>query len=262
MIASSRSMWIPKLTLPVIAACYLILSVWGGEVMAEDLVAETRDVGEFSGVHIAGRGKVVIARGARPSLLIEASQETLDRITSEVEDGVLVIRETGAGWGVRGPIRMTLTYVNLESLALSGSADVRTDRLSAREFELSISGSSDVDVEGLEVEELTVEVRGSGDLGIEELEAESVEVQVSGSGDVSARGTVQAQSVTVRGSGSVDTFALESRSTEARVSGSGNVELWVTGTLDATISGSGDINYRGDAEVTHDISGSGRLRRK
>jgi hypothetical protein len=256
------SMGFPKFLLLAVTACSAILSTLGGEAMGAELVTETRDVGAFSGVHIAGRGKVAIARGEKPSLQIEATQETLDRITSEVENGVLVIRETQAGWGVRGTIRMSLTYVNLESLALSGSADVRTDRISAPEFELSISGSSDVNVEGLAVEKLSVEVRGSGDLEIEDLEGESVEVQVSGSGDVSARGTAPDQSVTVRGSGSVDTFALESRSTQARVSGSGNVELWVTETLDVTISGSGDISYRGDAKVTHDISGSGRLRRK
>lgn len=254
---------IGRLELPVIVVLIGILAAaCDGGVMADELVTEKRAVEGFSGVLITGRGSVSIAHGEAESLVIEASRETLDKITSEVVDGVLEIRETSAGWGLRGPIRMTLTYTTLESLSLSGSADVHTGQIAAETFDLSISGSSEVDVDGFAVDGLTVIVTGSGDLAVEALAAESIDVQVRGSGDIEARGTVVDQSVVVRGSGNVDTAALESRNAVARVSGSGNVELWVTDRLEAVITGSGDISYTGDAILTHDISGSGRLRRK
>ena len=229
-------------------------------VWAEELVTQSRDVSGFHAVSIAGSGRIDISHGSREGLILEAPAATIDHIISEVSDGVLKIYHEKGSWNLRGPIRMALTYVALDALDLSGSADVRADRISADTFELDISGSSDVDVVGFDLTRLTVDVSGSGDLDVEDLTAAVLAVAVSGSGDVTLRGAVNSMSVAVRGSGNVAAQNLESQRAEAVVSGSGNVRLWVIESLSATISGSGDISYQGEPEVSSRASGSGRLR--
>ncbi len=229
---------------------------------AEALVAETREVDDFRSLSVATHGQVTLSRGSQPTVRIEATAETLERLVTEVEDGELRIYRKGAGWGSKpaGPIRMQITYNELDALTLSGSADVSSDVIVAGDFQVAIRGSSTVALPGLEAETLAVSISGSGDLTVAELAAEAVEIGVSGSGDVTLTGQVGTQAVTVRGSGDVDNLALDSREAEAKVSGSGNVRLSVSDSLVARISGSGDISYRGDPEVDGEVSGSGRLR--
>jgi len=265
-----RNLEIPMSASSPLRVLIRLLLGWSGVVFVaagvtataagDEMVTESRDVSGFRGVEIAGSGRVNISRGASEGLTIEASQETLDRIITEVEDGVLKIYHRKGTWNVRGPIKISLKYIELSSLNLSGSADVGTDWIVAERFDLAIRGSSDVEVAGFELDELSVTVSGSGDLAVNELSGKTVEVRVSGSGDVTARGAVQNLSVTVRGSGNVELLELESQIASARVTGSGDVDIWTTGELDATISGSGDITFRGQPEITKRISGSGRLR--
>jgi hypothetical protein len=229
-------------------------------ITAEELVTESRDVSDFHAISIKGSGHVEINRGTREGLELQAPAATVAHIVTEVTGGVLNIYHEKGSWNLRGPIHIEIAYVELDALELSGSADVRADRISGDTFEIDIRGSSDVDVAGFDLTRLTVEVSGSGDLDVQNLSAEVLAVSVRGSGDVTLRGEVESLSVAVRGSGNVATENLVSRRAEATVSGSGDVRLWATESLSATISGSGNISYRGEPEISSRVSGSGRLR--
>ena len=245
--------------LMTLAVTVLAFSMMTSPAVAVEIVSESREVSGFRSVALSIPGQVRIGRGASESLTLEADSEALEQIVTEVADGVLRIYRNKDGWNLRGPIRVDLTYVALDGLDLSGSADVLLDTVTGESFELQISGSSTVEAAGFELDRLELSISGSGDLEVRELAADSGTVQVSGSGDAQLRGEVASQTITVRGSGSVDTLELRSRVAEARVSGSCKVALWATDLLDVAISGSGDISYRGDPVIEHRISGSGRL---
>jgi hypothetical protein len=244
-----------RVRLPLLA----LVSVVAGNTMAASSVLQERPVAGFHAVWIAIPGAVEVRRGDAERLVLEAPPETLARIVTEVEDEVLHIRVRDPGWRLARPIRLRLTYLALDALDLSGSADVTTDQLAGETVRLSISGSSSVDVAGAEAEAVTVNVSGSGDLEIAEVATGALSIEVSGSGDVTANGRAQRQTVEVSGSGTVDTRNVLSQQADVDVGGSGNVRLWVTERLRAGISGSGDVAYRGEPEVVSEISGSGRL---
>jgi hypothetical protein len=236
--------------------------VLSASVCAEELVAETRTLSGFHAVEAAVSGDLRLARMEEPKLVIEARADTLDRLATVVEDGVLRIYETSGSswWRNSGPIRIQIGYRDLDSLNLSGSADVRTDALSAEQFHIGISGSSSVRIPRMKVAVMRVEVSGSGDLEVDGLEAERLEIEVSGSGDLTFSGRVREQYAMVRGSGTVDSSRLETSRAEVTVSGSGDADVWVTGKLEARISGSGNIEYRGGAELVSQVTGSGSLK--
>lgn len=231
---------------------------------AEELVTETRALPDFHALDAAISGKIRLERGDTTSITIEARQDTLERLRAEVEEGVLRIFESsGRGWWRNsGPVRIRIGYRALNAIDLSGSADIRTDRLETERFHVGINGSSNVRIPQMSVDQLHVRVGGSGDLEVDDLEADTVDLEVSGSGDLTFNGRTGMLIAVIQGSGTVDGARLESRRAEVRVSGSGSADVWVTGHLDARISGSGDIEYRGDAEVVSEVTGSGDLSRR
>lgn len=242
----------------------LVTACWSGVsplAAAADLVEESRDVSGFHSLNASIAGRINLRRAAEEGLVIEAKPETLERLVTEVEDGVLRIHQKAGSnwWRNSGPIRIRVSYRNLNELEMSGSADVTTDALSAGTFRVGISGSSNIEVPVMTTELLEVRVSGSGDLDVRELAADTIEVGVSGSGDVQLGGRTMALTVSVNGSGNVDSTDLEADRAEVVVSGSGDVAVWVLDELDVRISGSGNVEYRGEPEVRRRISGSGDL---
>ena len=248
----------PRAVLESVFLCLIVCA----SACAESPATETRALEDFHSVSAAISGDIRLEQGTETLLVIEARPETLERLTTAVEDGVLQIRETSGRrwWRNSGPIRIRISYRQLRALSLSGSADVTTDALTAREFQVRISGSSNVQIPRMTVEEMRVEITGSGDLDVDALEAERLLLEVSGSGDLALNGGTDELVAVVRGSGTVDGARLEARVADVTVSGSGDVDVWVTGTLDANISGSGDIEFRGGAEVSSRVTGSGNLK--
>lgn len=184
------------------------------------LFTETRDVAVFHGVRLQGSGEATITVGEPQSLVIEAQENILPHLTTDVENGILVLGveentsiTTDQGW----------TYtIAVESLD-----------------QLEILGSADADVSGL-----------SGG---------SLSVTISGSGNITASGNVEAQAIVINGSGDYRALDLTSQVASVSVSGSGDAEVDVTDSLQVQISGSGNVIYRGDPGLSEEISGSGEV---
>ena len=239
----------------------LLFIGWATFAGAAERIWEDREVEGFHALSASTSGDFRLEKGEVESLSIQARPETLERLKTEVIAGELRISlEDGLWWRNTGAIDVLITYRQLDSLRLSGSAEVKTDALAGSTFEVNITGSADVEVPDMAVDVLQVSVSGSGDLTVEQLRAEEVQIEVRGSGDITLAGVTDQQTVKVYGSGTVDNEALQSVATNAVVSGSGDTIVWASGRLVARISGSGDIRYRGDPELDSKVTGSGEIR--
>jgi hypothetical protein len=186
------------------------------------LRTESRDVGGFSTIELTGSGNVIIEQNGTESLSIEAEDNLLSSLTSDVSSGTLRL---GTKEGVNVDPTLPITYrVTVEDLA-----------------GLQLSGSGSVTAAGITTP--------------------AIAIDISGSGDVTIDGDADSQNVTISGSGDYSAGDLVTRSSTAEISGSGNVTVNARDVLDAAISGSGDATYTGDPQVSQDISGSGELRR-
>ncbi|MEO8262229.1 MAG: head GIN domain-containing protein [Pseudolysinimonas sp.] len=204
-------------------------------------VSDDRDIESVDSVEVRTDGDLSVTVGDTPSLRISAPQGIIDRLTSDVVDGVLVLGVQGPTFGFDfGRITYELTVPELSSLSIEGSSDVTADFTGADVVLISIDGSGDVD--------------GSG------IDAQSVTTEVSGSGDIELTGRTDEQVVDISGSADFGGEDLISRTTRVSLSGSGDIEVHATETLDAEISGSGEVRYRGGAAVTSEVSGSGSVR--
>jgi hypothetical protein len=207
-----------------------------------DVVEETRPVSGFTAIASSGSGDVIITQGSEESLKIEAEENLIRYIRTEVRGDTLNIYIDPAGALAIQPTRPMKFYVSLKDLTglnLSGSGTIKSDKI--------------------ETNDLDVNVSGSGRVNIEDLSAESVKIDISGSGQCALKGKASSQKVVISGSGRCANDKLVTRDTSINLSGSGAAFVNASDTLTMNVSGSGDVEYTGTAKITQNVTGSGRV---
>lgn len=225
--------------LPLIAFVLIGCSSGTGYWGSGHVVSETRHVSGFDSVFLMTSGDLSIEHGDTESLTIEADDNLLKYLTSEVEGTTLKLSvENFVSLRYVTRIRYHLVVKNLE--------------------EIQLFGSGDIDAPELEADHMRITILGSGDMVLDGLTATGVNVDLTGSGDLEIRGgTVENQDITLMGSGSYNADDVESNNVDVSVMGSGSARIWVTDQLNATLMGSGDVEYFGDPSVNSNSMGSG-----
>lgn len=181
---------------------------------------ENRPVSGFSNVELAGSGELMIEQTGSESLIIEADDNLLPLLTSEVSGDTLQLGvRPNTTLVPRRQIIYRLTVRQLAGLEISGSGTVMATKIQTSQLRIKVSGSGRITVTGSAVDQ---------------------QLEISGSGDY-------------RGDG------LVGKTLKAQISGSGSAVVNATESIDVDISGSGSLTYKGDPRVTERISGSGKL---
>ncbi len=226
------------------------------------VISEERPVSHFDQVELQGLGELEITQGETESLRVEAEDNLLPYLTTEVHGGRLEIGfqpDLPLYLRPTRPVRFYLTLKEVTALQVSGSGEIYAAHLVADRLRLGVSGSGNLTLERLEVKTLTNVVSGSGDLRVAELQAETVQTTLSGSGTCNLAGATAEQSARVSGSGDYLAFDLQSQSAALQLSGSGNAQTWVAQNLEIMVSGSGDVEYYGAPRLRQQVAGSGSV---
>ncbi|HTD40310.1 MAG TPA: head GIN domain-containing protein [Mucilaginibacter sp.] len=210
---------------------------------------EDRHLSGFHAVDVGGSFDVYITQGSTESVKVEAPDNIIDHIITEVDNGVLKIynkNDNNFHWGdLFGNHKKIVVYVavkDINAIALSGSGDVYFK-------------------EGIHTTSLKLRVSGSGDM-YGRLDVKNLESGISGSGDVKLSGHAENSAVNVSGSGDFEARGLITVNTIVHVSGSGDASINASNSVSASISGSGDVHYTGGARnVSSSKSGSGDVER-
>jgi len=210
------------------------------------IATDTRSVKDFDQIELNGAGEMIIIQGSTEALVIEAEDNIIDNITSEVVNGRLEIGYDADSWLDRilptRPIKYTITVKELERLEINGAVQLKNDMLNVESFELIINGA--------------------GQFDFDFLTAEYLEVDISGGASVKMAGAVEDQDVVINGAGNYDAEDLATKNTEITFNGAGNASVWATDTLDMNINGAGNIDYYGTPQVSQSITGLGNISHK
>lgn len=205
-----------------------------------DIKTEERDVSGFNKVYLSGTGNLIITQGEKESLVIEADDNIIPLISTDVFGNKLNISiARGYSFIPTVKIKYYLTVIDLDGISLSGAGDINCDDLSTDKLEFDISGAGDVDFN---------------------INAESIEITSSGVGDINLNGKVDSQDVDISGVGKYNAEELESRQCRISVSGAGTATVNVSEELDVEISGVGNVYYVGNPRITQNISGLGMIK--
>lgn len=204
-----------------------------------DILTETRDVKDFTGVDISVEGEVHILQGQAFKVEVKAEESILPYLETVVENGSLHVYFSHNVRNVDG-LEVEITMPQLKTVQVSGSADVHTHG--------TFAGGT-----------LNVGLSGSSNTTLSDLDYQYIATNVSGSGHVLLNGKALELDANVSGSGGVDALQCPVKNAEVHVSGSGTVKVKVSDKLIAHVSGSGSIRYEGDPTVEKHISGSGSV---
>ncbi|MBN1965566.1 MAG: DUF2807 domain-containing protein [Anaerolineae bacterium] len=241
-----RSRYLPVIVLFALAAllttgCDALIASTGGTRGSGNVISETRDVSGFTVIELNTSGNAVVTVGDVDSLTIEAEDNILPLLTSEVRNGVLVLgTEPNSSFSSTRNIIYTITVANLDAVTLNGSGNLTAGTLAGEQMVIAVNGSGSVDIADVSGNDLTV--------------------TISGSGSVTVAGSVTSQDVHILGSGGYNGFDLASNSATIVTDGSGNAQVNVADTLDATSNGSGSVIYAGGPQVNAATNGSGDVR--
>jgi len=186
-----------------------------------NVVSESRTVSGFTKIDLSGAGDVIIEQNGTEALTIEAEDNLMPKLTSEVVDGTLRLGEkSNLTIHLTKPVTYRVSMKDISGLMISGSGTVTAATITAP----------------------------------------SLAVDLSGSGKITVGGTVDQQDLAISGSGEYQAKDLLTKIASAEISGSGNATVTVNDKLDAQISGSGQLTYYGNPpQVTQEVSGSGRV---
>jgi len=216
------------------------LRAMGVIVGSGDVEQENREVLDFHTIVLEGSGRLHIVQTGEMGLIIEADDNVLRYLTSDVKDGVLTLGvERGKSLSIQNDVHY---YINVDELR-----------------GVTIRGAGYVDMDGLNADSLELVVEGSGDIEIENLSVNLLEVRVPGSADIELSGEAGQQSVAINGNAEYKAEELQSDNTHVTINGSGDVRVAVSDELEVLINGSGDVRYHGDPSVTEEINGSGSI---
>ncbi len=226
-----------------------------------EVVTEKRDVRDFDSVKLTGAGTIFITQTGEESLSIEAEDNILPLLTSEVNGRQLELGvEHGAHLGKHAPIRYYLTVKDLRGLSVSGAGNVQLSTLTTDTLRIMISGAGDLQTPALTAGTLEIAISGAGKVAVNSLTANTLDVVISGTGSVTLAGHAARQTVSIPGAGSYHAEELVTDQARVKVSGAGSATVNARETLDARISGIGSIRYAGQPSLTQTKSGLGSIR--
>jgi hypothetical protein len=156
----------------------LFNSNWGGEKGSGNVKTENREVSDFKAIEVSGAFEVEITSQKDFSLEVEADDNLLPLITTEVDDGKLIIKsEKSIKTG--NPLKVRISAPDISGLELSGASKVNLVNLNNDSLSLDSTGASKIKIEGT-TKDFEVEMSGASKLDAESLKAENVSVESSG----------------------------------------------------------------------------------
>ena len=204
-----------------------------------NVITENRDISGFDKVHNLGSFDVTIVNAPVFNVAVEAEENLLPFIRTDVSDGVLHI---GVKKGHIIKPHETIK-VNVHMPVLKG---------------IELSGSGNIICDTFDIEQMDIDISGSGNISLG-THATSVNSKISGSGEITITGSATNANLSISGSGQLHALDMVCINCNADIAGSGSIYVNVTTKLDAHISGSGDIYYSGNPQVNTHISGSGKV---
>lgn len=240
----------------------LAVTMWMGVGLPARQEKEVRKIStEFSGIELATHGELLVKLGEKVELVVEADEEIIDRIVTEVRGDTLIIRkkERTSHWlqdlfGSRRvkPMRFSLTVLpeQLDHLVASSHGDISVPELKGQRVSVELSSHGEVEIGEIKAERVEIDLSSHGDLRIGKLAAERLRTEMSSHGLVQIRsGQVDSQEINLSSHGDYLAEGLESRDAVVDLSSHGTAKVYATRRLEASITSHGDLYYRGDPEL-------------
>ncbi|HEY6053958.1 MAG TPA: DUF2807 domain-containing protein [Gaiellaceae bacterium] len=184
-------------------------------------MTETRSVGAFTRVELAGGATVHVHPGSPQAVTVSGDDNIVPLVTTRVENGTLVVdQEKNRNFATHEPLVVDVRAPGLTASVLSGAGSMTVDGVSGPTFTAEVSGLGSLDVAGA-VLGLHADVSGSGSALLDHLVSKDATVVLSGMGSAHVFAT-HSLNASVDGMGSV-VYGGNPQHVQKQVTGAGAV---------------------------------------
>jgi Putative auto-transporter adhesin, head GIN domain len=217
----------PRTLLLVLLACGLSLSgckFERGLAGSGIRKTEKRDLKSFSAIDTTGAYSIDVTCQKPASFEIEADDNILPLIKTEVRDGILFV-SNDQPYHSSKTVTLRITLPDLNSVANHGAGQIKIVDANSSDLKIDSTGAASVDAAGT-AKSVQISSTGAGEINTSKLRADNAKVEVSGAA-------------------SVDVYAAEQL--DVNVSGAGHVSYSGNPkTVNKHVSGIGSVNPGGD----------------
>ncbi|NDK54836.1 head GIN domain-containing protein [Pontibacter fetidus] len=211
----------------------------GGDAWAQqikgngNLQTQTRKVSDFSGIKVSGGFTIEIKQGKQEELKIEAEENLMNNIRSEVKNGMLYLYTEGS-INTRKGIKAYVTVDQLNALKISGGVKVvGLSTFKAETFEMDLSGGTNVSLA---------------------LDVKKLDADMSGASKVTLTGRADEVELDMAGASNIDTHELKAKAVKVSASGASKVKVFASETLTIDANGPSTIAYAGSPKIQAETS--------
>jgi hypothetical protein len=187
---------------------------------------ETRQVSGISAVQLDTSGELTLSQGDTESLTIEAEDNILPLLTSDISSGTLKLgTKPNTNFSASKPIKYMLVVKSLNTLTDNGSGKITAGDLTVDSplsitgngsgnttianvqsgaVQLKLSGSGGLSLNSLKSDKIAIDISGSGSAAIPTVTTQSFSARLTGNGALEAGGTTSDQTINISGSGKYD----------------------------------------------------------
>ena len=207
------------------------------------IVTETRAVGNFNALSVGGSYDVEVKIGPVASVVVEADDNIIKFIETDVSGNTLKIRTENNHGFSDVHMKVYVTTPSLKNIKASSSADVIVQNVLESNDRLSFRASSSASIKA-------------------EVNAPEIESDASSSATITLSGRTKNHDTQASSSSDIKAFDLLSENTTAKASSSATIRVHASVSLDAKASSSADIEYKGAAKVNSSTSSSGSVEKR
>jgi hypothetical protein len=190
-------------------------------ITSSQTITETRNPGAFNKITAGGILNVTLTQGDDHLVEIEATDENMDKVETEVKNGTLTLTMKGSGRNASATVNVTTPEI--QEINLSGASSlIGQNEIATPTLKIHVSGASKME---LSVNTESLETRGSG----------AVNIALSGKADY--------HKFVLSGASQIRAAELETQTTIANASGASNAKVMATDLLDVRASGTSKITY-------------------
>lgn len=196
---------------------------------------EKRQTGPFERVRLIGSPTVYYAQGNTTSVRVEAPEDLLEYVVTEVKDSSLNIRLNDQAKSIiknfrfiqGDDIKVYVSSPDLIEVSLTGSGDFKSDQhVDTDNLRVELKGSGDIYFADIICDNISTLLVGSGDINIDKVVAASSSIELVGSGDLKiAHEGVARTDILLKGSGDIKSIMNHCGNVVSDLRGSGDITL-------------------------------------
>ena len=207
-----------------------------------NIVTEKRSTGSFTGVSAAGGFQVEIKNGPAEEVTVEADDNLIKYIETDVSGGQLRIRLKVHNVN-DAHLKVFITAPEINKLNASAAADI--------EAKDGLKSSGEINLQASSAAKITTAV-----------DAPSVKADASSAGEISLSGRTKNFTAESSSGSNIKASQLLSENTVATASSGASAHVHASVTLEANASSGGNINYLGGANVKVSQSSGGSVNKE